>query len=47
MDEAGSQGDKNISAPSLKSNSGEPGMFFTDRNLHGGLTYRSENNIIV
>ena len=31
-----------INVPSLKSNSGEPGMFFTDRNLRGGLTYRSK-----
>ena len=36
-----------ISVPSVKSNSGEPGMFFTDRNLQGRLTYRSESNIIV
>lgn len=36
-----------ISVPSVKSNSGEPGMFFTDGNLQGRLTYRAENNIIV
>ena len=27
-----------ISVPSVKSNSGEPDMFFTDRNLQGRLT---------